>query len=124
MKSMHIEETLGTPKVDLNPNGELLIQGRSLPIDPVGFYNPIIDWVMACEISSVQLNIRLDYLNTSSAKQLYSIIMLLKENPSVTSLIINWFYEEGDEDGYNTGREFESLVNIQFIFHEYAEILD
>ena len=124
MEEILFEETKGTPRVELKPNGNLLIQGRSLPLDPVGFYNPVLDWVKNCIATSVNLDIRLDYLNTSSSKQLYTILFLLKENSSIKSLNINWHYEEGDEDGYDTGREFESLINIPFNFLEYAEVLD
>lgn len=124
METIYIEETKGTPRIDLKPNGNLLIKGRSLPIDPIGFYNPVLDWVMSCEASDITLDIWLDYLNTSSSKQLYTIIMLLKENSNVKTLKISWYYEEGDEDGYQTGREFESLVNIPFHFQELAELID
>lgn len=124
MNTINIEETKSTPRVELNPDGNLLFQGRSLPIDPAGFYNPIINWILECRSESINLDLRLDYLNTSSAKQLYTIMLFLKNNSSVKSFTINWYYEGGDEDGYNTGREFESLIEIPFKFHEYAEIND
>ena len=124
MDKLFIEETMGTPKVSFDPNGDFLIMGRSLPIDPVGFYNPVLSWIKSCPAKSINFDIRLDYLNTSSAKQLYNILILLIDNSVVNSLVINWYYEESDEDSYNTGREFESLVNLTFNFKEYAEVLD
>ncbi len=124
MDAFYIDETMGTPRVSLNQDGNFLIQGRSLPIDPVGFYNPVINWIKSFQSDNINFDIRLDYLNTSSSKQLYIILELLSSNPFIKSLNVNWYYEENDEDGYNTGREFESLVNLKFNFKEYEEVLD
>jgi hypothetical protein len=48
----------------------------------------------------------------------------LSENPSVFSKTVNWHYEEGDDESYETGREFESLTRLNFNFLEYAEVPD
>jgi hypothetical protein len=124
MKSLFIEESKATPKVNFNPNGELFIHGRSLPEDPVGFYTPVLDWIKDCDCESVTLNLKLEYLNTSSSKQVYSLLCLLNENSLVQSKTVNWHYEEGDDESFETGKEFESLTKIKFNFYEYAEVLD
>ena len=124
MNALLIEETKGTPKVRFYTSGEMLIEGHSLPADPTRFYRPLLDWVKNCSIVTIILDIRLIYLNTSSSKELRTFFKLIKENPNIKSVTVNWHYEEGDDDSYDTGREFESFVNIPFRFHEYAEVFD
>lgn len=124
MKSLFIEESKATPKVSFNPNGELFIHGRSLPEDPLGFYQPILDWIKNCTCESITLNLKLEYLNTSSSKQIYTLLCLLNENALIVNKLVNWHYEEGDDESFETGKEFEALTKIQFNFFEYAEVLD
>ncbi len=123
MKVIFVEETKGTPRVEFNPNGDMLIAGRSLPEDPFSFYNPLLDWVNECTLQSINFDIRLEYMNTSSSKQIYSLLSNIAENKHITSATINWYYEEGDDDGFETGKEFESMFKMPFNFHEYAEVL-
>lgn len=124
MKALFIEPSRATPKVNFNPNGELFINGRSLPEDPLGFYTPILNWIKECTCDSITLNFKLEYLNTSSSKHVYTLLCLLNENPYITSKLINWHYEEGDDESFETGQEFEELTKMKFNFYEYAEILD
>ena len=123
MNAIFVEETKGTPRVEFNPNGDMLVVGRSLPEDPFSFYNPLLHWAKECTSDKVNLDLRLDYMNTSSSKQIYTLLSNIAENKNIASATINWYYEEGDDDGYETGKEFESMVKIPFHFHEYAEIL-
>ena len=121
MEPLLIYETEVTPKIEFYPDGNLFIEGRSLPIDSIGFYNPIIKWVNEISAPVINLLIRMEYMNTSSAKQLYTIMILLKENVQVKSLNINWYYEEDDNDGHDTGLEFETLIDTPFRFYAYSE---
>jgi hypothetical protein len=124
MNTLLIEGTKGTPSVRLYPNGEMFIEGRSLPEDPARFYNPILEWVKNCTIDTVAVYIRMEYLNTSSSKELHTFFKMIKENSYIRNVSVTWYFEEGDDDGYDVGREFESFTQIPFTFHEYAEALD
>jgi len=124
MNALLIDETKGTPKVRLYPNGEMFIEGRSLPEDPAKFYKPIKEWVKNCQIETAKIEIRFEYMNTSSTKEMYSFFELIKENINIKHASVSWYYEEGDDDGYDVGREFESITKIPFTFHEYAEALE
>jgi hypothetical protein len=123
MNRLFIDATKATPRVEFLPSGELSIHGRSLPEDSISFYNPIIQWVSQCKLEKVSLEIRLEYMNTSSYKQMYTLLNELKENTNIKHVVVNWFFEEGDDDGYETGKEFESLTRLPFKFHEYAEVV-
>jgi hypothetical protein len=102
----------------------MLLEGRSLPEDPHGFYSPIMNWVKSFTGSKATLEIRLEYLNTSSSKQLYEFLSIIKNTSSIKDININWYYEEGDEDALETGKEFEAMTKLTFAFHEFAEIVE
>jgi hypothetical protein len=124
MEPLIIEATKGTPKVNLFPNGELHLEGRSLPEDPHSFFTPVLEWVKNFQGDKIHANIRLEYLNTSSSKQIYEFLSLIKAKTNLKELSINWYYEEGDDDAKETGKEFESLTKLTFTFHEFAESLN
>jgi hypothetical protein len=121
MDALIIEPTKATPRVNFQPEGELKIEGRSLPEDPFTFYNPVLNWIRNYSGNEIVLDLRLEYMNTASSKQIFTLLADLKDNTSIKNHLINWHYEEGDEDALDTGKEFEQLVNIPFQFHEYAE---
>ncbi len=123
MNRLFIEATKATPRVEFLPNGELTIHGRSLPENPASFYAPILSWIDACTLEKISIEIRMEYFNTSSSKQIFSLFCNAKKNTNIKDIEIKWYYEEGDEDGYEVGREFESMINLPFNFHEYAENL-
>jgi hypothetical protein len=124
MNALIIEATKGTPRIRLYPNGEMYIEGRSLPENPVEFYFPVLAWVKNCTAVDVSINIRIEYMNTSSSKELYTFFKYIKNNQNIKKACINWFYEEGDDDIYDIGREFENVVQLPFYYHEYAEAVD
>jgi hypothetical protein len=124
MNALIREATKGTPRVRLYPNGEMYIEGRSLPEDPIEFYSEILRWVTKCECENVSINIRLEYMNTSSSKELYTFFNYIKRNATIKHAIVNWYYEEGDEDVYEIGREFENVIELPFFYHEYAEAVE
>lgn len=124
MNALFIEESKATPKVVFNPNGELFIQGRSLPEDSVGFYVPLLKWMKDCTCEKVTLNLKLEYLNSSSIKQFVALLILMNENSFIKSKVVNWYYEEADEEWYDVGKEFETISKIEFNYFEYAEIYE
>ena len=124
MNSLLIDETKGTPSVRLYPTGEMFIEGRSLPEDPAKFYNPILNWIKNCQAEDVNIDIRIEYMNTSSSKEMHTFFKLIKENKYIKTVSVNWYFEEGDDDEYNAGKEFESFTEIPFNFHAYTEALD
>ena len=122
MESILIEATHSTPAVNFNSDGRLMIEGRSLPEDVNKFYKPLIEWIVKLMSESVKLDINLEYLNSASAKKLLELLKIMDANSRIKSLIINWHYEEGDDDSLETGQIFEEvLIRAQFHYHEYAE---
>lgn len=117
MEHLKMENTKYTVKVDFNADtGVLLLEGASYPENASEFYQPIFDWIKqyTTEIKKeLALNLKLNYLNTSSTKCMLDIIDLLEEYFNEGGIVnINWYYEENDEDILETGEEFSEDTNV------------
>ena len=122
MKTILIEATHSTPAVNFCTDGRLLIEGRSLPEDVNKFYKPLIEWIINLTTESVKLDINLEYFNSASAKKIMELLKSLDANSRIKDLIVNWHYEEGDDDALESGQIFEDLLRrAKFRYHEYAE---
>ena len=122
MSTVLIEATNSTPAINFCSDGRLIIEGRSSPEDVNKFYKPLIKWIVDLNIESVKLDINLEYFNSGSAKMLLELMKKLDANSSIKSLIVNWHYEEGDDDALEAGQIFEDLVKrAQFRYEEYIQ---
>jgi len=122
MKEIIIEKTASTPAIEFYDDGRMLIEGRSLPEDVGKFYKPLLEWVTALKAETVKVNINLEYLNSASAKKLLEMLKSLDANNNIKNFIINWHYEEGDDDTLETGQIFEELLRkAQFRYLELSE---
>ena len=121
MQTLVIEPTKFSPKVVMDPTGEVFIHGRSILEDPSIFYSPVFKWLKVCDSESLKMEIKLDYMNTSSSKQIYNMLRVIEDSAYIKNAQINWFYEEGDEDILDLGKEFESQLDLNFSFFEYSE---
>lgn len=123
METLKIEATIHTPLIDFNQNGRLKMEGRSFPEDVSKFYAPLIEFVSNIEAEAVYLDISLDYLNTASSRKMMDLFKHLDANSKIHDILVNWHYEEGDEDSIEIAEIYEeSLLRCQFRYHEYAEI--
>jgi hypothetical protein len=63
------------------------------------------------------LDITLEYFNSASAKLLIQLFLKISfVQLKNKKFIINWYYEEGDEDILERGEYFSSVLNIPFNF--------
>lgn len=119
MELINIEGTPKTPTVNMNPEtGVVGIKGRSIPENSIEFYKPIVDWLEEYSKSpqpKTVVNMQLEYFNTSSSKCILDIFKkfenLKKDNKDV---VINWYYEEDDEDMLEAGEDYESIIKVPF----------
>ncbi len=118
MENLTINKTEKTPSIDFSINGQLRIEGRSIPENSIGFYEKPIAWLeeyRRTRPAKVELHISLEYFNTSSGKLLLSLFRhteLLKMDG--TDVKIFWYYNEHDEDMTEAGQDFESIVKLPF----------
>jgi hypothetical protein len=122
MKPMDVKPTNSTPAVLYGEDGKLLISGRSIPEDAVKFYQPLLEWAAEIQVSSLNVEINLEYMNSSSSKKILFLLKVLDANSSIKEFTVNWYYEKGDEDALEIGQIFEErLLKASFRYSEYAE---
>lgn len=117
-----IDGTENTPQVGFNTYSQtLFIFGRSIPLYGVTFYEKIQNWLGNYMLSNpryLQFDLMLTSFNCATAKCLMSIFRLLQSynKNTDTEIVINWYYEIGDEDSKEAGYDFKDLIksDIQF----------
>jgi hypothetical protein len=123
MKDLIIQGTDSLPAVSLMTNGELKIAGRALPEDAAKFFSPILSWLKELSAEEVNIEINLDYYNTSVSKQLLDFFKQIENKKAIQIVNVKWMYEEGDEEMLESGEIYQELLpRFRFTFHKYAEI--
>jgi hypothetical protein len=121
METLAIKPTADTPRVLFERTGILQMQGRSLPENPNIFYRPLLEWAVNCDIENVEFNFQLEYFNTASSKLVFELLKAFKQNATIKNFLVKWHYEEGDDDSFETGQQYNNLLKIPFEFIEVAE---
>ena len=126
MDSISIEGTPKTPTVNFSAdNGTVEIKGRSIPENSIEFYKPLVDWLeeyLNSPKEKTEVNIQLEYFNTSSSKCILDVFKKLEAiYKSGNDVIINWYYEEDDEDMLEAGEDYQSIIKIPFKMIEIEE---
>jgi hypothetical protein len=124
MEELKIAGTKTCPGLFLNPEGIIKIEGRSIHENIADFFKPVETWIKEyienpAEVTCLDIN--LEYFNSASAKILIRIIQKISfVQLKHKKFIVNWYYEDGDEDILERGEYFSSLVKIPFNFIKVA----
>ncbi len=120
MEELRFAPEKTTPEIILLPEGSIKIRGRSIHENAAVFFAPVEEWILAyirtpADITSVDIS--LEYFNSASAK----IIISLLQKITYVSLkhkkfVINWYYEEGDDDILERGEYFASILGVHINF--------
>jgi len=126
MEPIIIEGTKKTPDISFNAEtGILEIEGRSIPENSIEFYKPMVDWLDDYAKSpndKTVVNIKLEYFNTSSSKCILDVFKKLEDiYKAKKDVVINWHYEEDDEDMLEAGEDYQSILKIPFKMIEIEE---
>ncbi len=126
MEAISIEGTAKTPTVKFNAQEGLLeIKGRSIPENSIEFYKPLVDWLEEYSKEPkalTKVNIQLEYFNTSSSKCILDVFKKLENiHKNKNDVVINWYYEEDDEDMLEAGEDYESIIRVPFKMVEIVE---
>ena len=126
MESISIEGTPKTPTVNFDAStGIIEIKGRSIPENSIEFYRPLVEWLEEYSKEPQNLttvNIQLEYFNTSSSKCILDVFKKLETiKKARNEVVINWYYEEDDEDMLEAGEDYESIIRIPF---KMIEVVD
>ncbi len=121
LENLFVEATRQMPEIKFETNGKLCIKGRAIPDNAVPFFESLFTWIDALECEAVTFDINLEYINTSATMQLFTLLRKLEDKECITSLTVNWHYEEDDEDHYDTGLLFEEkLDRVEFLYTVHA----
>lgn len=126
MEPILIEGTPKTPSVKFDPEkGVIEIKGRSIPENSIEFYKPLVDWLEYYSKSPLKktlVNVQLEYFNTSSSKCILDVFKKLEAiHKANHDVVINWFYEEDDEDMLEAGEDYESIIRVPFKMIEIGD---
>jgi len=114
-----------TPLVDFKTTGQLRIEGSSFSENPLEFYEPLVQWLNELKKDppkNITMTIKLEYFNTSSSKLiLYMFKSLESMHLSKQSEVsIVWKYNKIDQDMLESGKDYQSIINIPFEMVEYS----
>ncbi len=126
MESILIEGTTKTPSIKFEPSkGILEIKGRSIPENSIEFYKPLIEqleFYSNTPQSNTNVIIQLEYFNTSSSKCILDVFKkLVAINNKGSQVLVNWHYEEDDEDMLEAGEDYQAIINVPFKMVQISE---
>jgi len=121
MDTLLFDRTEKTPYISLE-EGLFEFSGRSIVEDSQKIFKPVVERIKTYQPSATSktvVNFNFDYLNTSSSKCVYDILKVLDDLYSKGhEIIINWYYEEGDNDMLDLGVHLKAFIKAPFNFIE------
>ncbi len=138
MEALDIKGDDMNPTIHLNHlENKFSITGESRPENPLKYYGEAFKWfteyfAYANALNDIEntgvriskkLKIDLEYFNSTSAKVLFDLFMLLKNSGKEKYKIdfeIDWFYYAEDHDMLDAGKEMEAMCGLKFNYHPKA----
>ena len=122
IESLYIQGSRKTPLVSFDIGGKFRIEGRSIPEDANLFFEAVVEWIekyLMTPSEVTTIDVALEYLNSGTSKYILQILKMLKHSTSDThKLIINWYYEEGDDDILERGEYYSSILDFDINYIE------
>jgi len=125
MENLIREPTEKTLRVSFDAEkGEMEMEGLSYSENTREFFEPLAEWFRQyiSEIGKpITLNLKLQYLNSTSAKYLVDFIGILEEFYEIGGeVLVRWYYEDGD-DMEEMGEELAEDMNLPFQLFVYDD---
>jgi hypothetical protein len=132
MKKLVIEETEFTPYIELDAQERnFVFKGVSRPENVTLFYEPVIEWLKLYEseylklpeemYSAIPLRVmfHFSYFNSATSKMLLQILEYFADlRRHGFNLIIEFYYDEGDDQMREDGEDFSEAIGVPFKFVE------
>lgn len=114
-----IESSEETPEIILDKKSNTFsFKGKSLPENPIAFYNPVLEWLDKYSIDpnpETYVDFMMMYFNTSSSKIILNIMKRLEIiRKSGHKVEINWVFKEDDEEMLEAGEIYSERINLPF----------
>lgn len=121
MDTLKIEKRIDSPMVLADgQSGYFEVNGKSLPENAVEFYKPLENYVREYIKSPKKktiINLKLEYLNTSSSKKILDIIGYFESlPPQGYEVELNWYHRDEDQDMIDEGIEFAHMTSLKLNF--------
>jgi hypothetical protein len=111
MQDVYLPRTAITPEVSfLFSQGRLALRGESYPENATAFYDPLIKitrhFFTEGKPEDVEVEVELNYFNSSSTKLLMSWFDVLNQHASSgNQVVVKWHYDEDDDTILEFGQE-------------------
>jgi SiaC family regulatory phosphoprotein len=110
------EELKNCPGIAYYPAANRLeLIGRSIPENPELIFRRLDEWITIHfqKNGGLDVNFRLEYINSGSSKYLYEILKRLTGFGRTGKLVrMKWFYEEDDEAILELGEHYRDMAGI------------
>jgi hypothetical protein len=119
MEPLNIAPTRTSLEVKLDPhNGVFSFSGRARPENSAAFFNPIVEWMQQYAkqpASKTEVIFKLEYFNSAARKSMMEIFGILDGiHHDGNPVVVNWYYEAGDDSMKETGEEYKDLFGFSF----------
>ena len=136
MKTLHIPKSERGPEVVFEPeNGFFKMKYDSRPENVRKFYYPVIETLNSGLSELIDsgkadkhkenpfiFSFKLGYFNSSSAKFILDIMNIAREEyEKGLNIVVEWYYQEDDEDMKEAGEDFADFCEMEFKFFETEE---
>ncbi|MBN1119341.1 MAG: DUF1987 domain-containing protein [Bacteroidales bacterium] len=123
MTAIEITPTNHSPRIDFQPSGKLLIEGRAIPEDVNKLFAPLEEFISKLKLPEVVLDINMDYFNTATSKRLLEFLKIFDANKNIEKPVVNWHYEFDDDDNKEMAEIYEDcLERVSFNYIEHVEL--
>lgn len=122
MDQLNVEATRSSPAIHFDAVAcRLSIRGESYPENAAAFYAPVFAWLKAFlasldKTATVQVDLEILYLNSSSTKVMLNFLDLLDQAvQDGLQIVVNWRYDPENEAVLECGQDFsEELTALTF----------
>ncbi len=135
METLIIENTPITPYIIFNPKeGKFEFSGYCRPEDCKKYFSTLIKYISDYQEEIVSGRIaegtksdnfsfifKFRYINSTSTKFLCEFLFqVIKFKNIGVSFVVEWFYEENDEDMRELGEDISDIIDYPFYFYSFT----
>ncbi|MCU0440236.1 MAG: DUF1987 domain-containing protein [Raineya sp.] len=119
------KKTYFTPDVNFSAQtGICEIAGESYQEETFEFFNKLVAWIEEFIVKvkkPIVFNFKLSYFNTSSARAILEMLILLKKyKEEGGSVEINWYYQDEEDSTYEEAEDMQSQTGLRFNMIHHA----
>lgn len=118
MSTLNLNKTKNTPAVHASLNDEqavVNIVGNSFPENAKKFYAELILWLKENEskFATIEFHCDFHYMASSSLICFLDVLRTTCRMVGDDNCVVNWKYEEDDDDILKIGQNFSKILNIE-----------